>query len=66
MRFLVGLFSLLITLAVIPWLFMVCFNAVVPSYFGVQAITFWQSLAVVILARILFNANPLGLNVEDE
>jgi Sec-independent protein secretion pathway component TatC len=54
-----------IILAIPPYLFMLCFNFVAPVFYAnAPQLTFIQSLAAVVLARIIFGFNPAGLKGE--
>ena len=46
----------LVALALFSWVTMLLWNALLPAIFNFSAITFWQSLGLLVLARLLFGS----------
>jgi len=44
----------IIAVAVFGFVVMSLWNGIVPSVFGLRAITFWQAVGLLVLSRILF------------
>ena len=56
------LFMILILLAILsigPLVFMWAWNAVIPHVFGLPEINFWMSIAVIIIATVLFKGKTI-------
>jgi len=51
---LAGIGAVALFAALFGWLVMVLWNWLMPSLFGVKAITFWQGFGVLFLAKLLF------------
>lgn len=50
---LLGIVVIIAVSVVVGWLVMTCWNAVIPAVFGLPALDFWQSVALLVLARLL-------------
>ncbi len=37
-----------------PWIIMLLWNALMPVIFGITVISFWQSMGLIVLAKLLF------------
>ena len=46
----------LVALALFSWVTMLLWNALLPAIFNFSAITFWQALGLLVLARLLFGS----------
>jgi hypothetical protein len=42
------------------WVIMVLWNALMPQLFGLAILSFWQSVGLALLARLLFGASHMG------
>jgi hypothetical protein len=42
------------------WVIMVLWNALIPQLFGFVTLTFWQSVGLALLARLLFGTSHMG------
>jgi hypothetical protein len=46
--------TFLIVLAVVVWIVMLLWNALLPVLFGISVINYWQAAGLVVLSRLLF------------
>lgn len=49
-KILAMVFVLLVLIAVLPWVCMSLWNWLVPDIFGLQTITYWQALGLMLLS----------------
>jgi hypothetical protein len=55
----------IVLFCVAPLLFMFCWNYVAPLFWGTAPqLDFIQALAIVVMARIIFGGNPIGVETE--
>lgn len=46
------------------WVFMICWNAVVPAVFNGPALTFWQAFALSIVVNLLLSGARASVSVK--
>ncbi|MGI9531930.1 hypothetical protein, partial [Lutimonas sp.] len=49
-----------IGIALLVWVVMLLWNAILPEVIGVNAITYWQALGIFVLSKILFGGFKRG------
>lgn len=49
--------AVIVCLFLFPWLIMICWNAVMPTIFGLTIITYKQAFILYILCNLLFPTN---------
>jgi hypothetical protein len=60
-KFFIGAAIMIVAaLFIFPLIVMLIWNAVMPDVFGVNEITYWQSLGLIVLGKILFSGFGFG------
>lgn len=63
---LASIFSVALVGFALGWITMLLWNWLVPTIFGLKAITFWQAIGMLILSKLLLSGRNININKKEQ